>query len=1708
MAKLFSLATAMPPGQARRWLSGALGLLLPALGAQAQQLAPPSFFSTDASARQAAAASPVAARLRGARPLTLNVAGMRAALATAPREGRAAAAPLLLALPLPDGSTATFRVLEAPVMAPALAAQFPAIKTYVGVGVEDPTASVRLDFTPQGFHAQVLSAATGAFYIDPASRTTTTQYLSFWKRDMPGNSFTCEVKNSRVARPAGGANQRITSRTLRTYRLALAATGEYTAYHGGTVAAAQAAMVTSVNRVVGVYEKELDVRLVLVANNSQLIYTNAATDPYSNDDGSAMLGENQDNVDQLIGNANYDIGHVFSTGGGGIAGLGVVCQPGAKAQGVTGSPAPVGDAFDIDYVAHEMGHQFGGNHTFNSTAGSCNGNRNPSTAYEPGSGSTIMAYAGICSASDLQPNSDPYFHVASFEEIQAYIGTTQCAATSSTGNSAPVVTLPAGGKVMPIGTPFRLTGNAYDQDGDALSYCWEEFDLGGSGSPTATQTANNNVPLFRSFNPTASPTRYFPRLSSLVDNTVVIGERLPTVSRSLKFRLTVRDQHLGAQGIVGGINSGFSTVDLTTTSAAGPFLVTAPNTAATWAGGTSETVTWNVAGTTANGVNCATVNIRLSTDGGLTYPTVLLANTANDGTESVTVPTVSTTTARIMVEAADNYFFDISNANFTIVAPATPCVQPSNLAVSSLTRTTASVSFTGSGAASYTVTTSPATTTRTTTTSPVSLTGLTAGTTYTVSITGNCGSAGSSATATTTFATPAPPACNEATNLAVRNVTGTGATFSFTPDATAGTYTIATVPATTTQTVAAGPVSFTNLTPGTNYTIFITSNCAGGGTVTDALAFATRPGNDECSTAVSLTSGTSCVTTAGTLTGATESRPASACSGYVSPSANDVWYTFVATGPTHTIRAAGTPDGVLEVLTGTCGSLSSLGCIDASGSGGETFSSNNFVRGTRYYVRYYAYGLTPTDGTFTICVTNPACNPPTALALAASTATSLTVSFTAASGTNAASYTATATPSAGGAAQTVTATTSPVTFGNLTPGTSYVVSIATNCTNSGPSATATATFSTAAALTDLTVSTAQAVGGAYNNVTITGTGAATLASSLTVNGVLTVQSGGSLQTDATFDVQGPGSLVLAAGATLIEVNATGLANATGGGFALTGAAGLSFSPDANYVFVGTAAQQTGPLLPNGARNLTVNNPAGVTLTNNLAVRQVVRLQSGNLTLNGKVLRLLSTAAGTALVDNTGGAVLGSTASMQRAITGGVQSGPAYRHFSSPVAAVAVDSLGTGGVAPVFNPAYNTSATPSLVTPFPTVFGYNQDRIATTTSNYGDFDKGFFSPASGSDVMTPSRGYTVNTPPTATPVRFTGTFNTGAQSVGPLARANATAATGWQLLGNPYPSPLDWSTVTSTQRPGVGAAMYVFESTSQYNGVYRTYVNGMGSASPLIEAGSGYFVQVAAAGTTGSVNLTNANRVTTFGTQTPFGRPAADPRPQLQLRVAGAGFTDEAYLYFEAGATAGVDADYDATKLPNSTGLNLAALAGSAPLAIQGLAPLTGTAEVVVPLALATPVAGSFAFEVADLANFAGLSVYLRDTQAGTQQPLLAGTRYAFTQAVGAATTGRFALVFRPAGVLATQPGLSAAQVSVFPNPAHGSFTVQLPPLARQRAVQATLLSVLGQPVASRSIALNAAGASAEFDTRGLAAGVYVLRLVAGDQVLTQRLTVE
>ena len=601
---------------------------------------------------------------------------LRQRLDGAPREFTAAAkgAVQVLTLPMPGGEYADFRIEESPVMHPDLAAKFPGIKTYVGQGIDDPCACARLDWTSKGFHAQVLSPR-GAFYIDPCLEGDTTLYICYYKRDYvrPGKAFTCLVTGNPVAPAASRAQGTIVASgdTLRTYRLATACTGEYAQFHGGTLSNAMAAIVTTINRVTGIYELELAVRMELVANNDEIVFLNSSTDPYSNNNGSVMLSQNTATLNSRIGSANFDIGHVFSTGGGGIAGLGVVCGT-RKAEGVTGSDEPNGDPFDVDFVAHEMGHQFDGNHTFNGDSGSCSdGNRNGGTAYEPGSGATIQAYAGICGNDDLQPNSDPYFHSESHVEMYAFVnsgGGAGCAATSATGNNLP--TVQAGPNfTIPASTPFKLTAAGSDLDGgDVLTYNWEQRDLGPQRDVNASD--NGSSPLFRSWEATTSPVRYLPRLQDLVNNTTVVGETLPTAGRIMDWRVGVRDNR--ANG--GGYHA--DDLEVTVVASAGPFQVTFPNAAITLSG--QQTVNWNVANTSGGSVNTPNVNIHLSIDGGMTYPTPLATGVPNNGSAVVILPNIDTSTARIMVEGAGNIFFDISNADFTIeraddlsISPAT-----------------------------------------------------------------------------------------------------------------------------------------------------------------------------------------------------------------------------------------------------------------------------------------------------------------------------------------------------------------------------------------------------------------------------------------------------------------------------------------------------------------------------------------------------------------------------------------------------------------------------------------------------------------------------------------------------------------------------------------------------------------------------------------------------------------------------------------------------------------------------------------------------------------------------------------------------------------------------------------------------------------------------------------------------------------------------
>jgi len=598
------------------------------------------------------------------RTVAVDIDELTCFLESAPLERTEGAKPIEFALPLPDGSFGRFAILESPIMAPELAARFPEIRTYSGVGLDDRTATARLSITPMGFHAYILSAGESV-YIDPYQRQDVTHYQSYFRNDLQFRSVleSCALIDEdnmaeEIAELVGNSDGNRRSGTeLRTYRTAIAATGEYTQYHGGTVAAGMAAINVALNRVTGIYEREVSIRMELIPNNDLIVYTNGATDPYTNNNGSAMLSQNQSNLDSVIGSANYDIGHVFSTGGGGIAYLGCVCRAGVKARGVTGLPYPIGDRFYVDYVAHEMGHQYGANHSFNGNSGGCSGNRNWSTAYEPGSGSTIMAYAGLCSGQNIQGFSDDYFVWISIQEIISYT-------TSGSGNSCPVVTgtgvvepdvnAGQGGFWIPLDTPFELTCEAATTG--APTYSWEESDRGPAGHPNfPTGTA----PIFRSFDYVETETRVFPKLSDLLRNQQTMGEILPSYSRDMSFRITVRDFQAGGVGVTNDYIA-FDVADI------GPFLVTYPNTDLTWLGGSNETVQWDVASTDGAPVNCANVDIHLSVDGGYTWPHLLAANTPNDGSESVTVPDVGTYIARIKVKAADSVFFDVSDEDFEI----------------------------------------------------------------------------------------------------------------------------------------------------------------------------------------------------------------------------------------------------------------------------------------------------------------------------------------------------------------------------------------------------------------------------------------------------------------------------------------------------------------------------------------------------------------------------------------------------------------------------------------------------------------------------------------------------------------------------------------------------------------------------------------------------------------------------------------------------------------------------------------------------------------------------------------------------------------------------------------------------------------------------------------------------------------------------------
>lgn len=573
-----------------------------------------------------------------------------------------------ITLPNTSGQLEKFLIWESSNFDPALQANYPEIRAYIGKGVTDIYATLNLSFSPLGIQTMVFRAGSGTEFIEPYTKDRSVYVVFDSKTRIKGNlPFVCSTEDTAVIQDLhkNGNVTMANNEVYKTMRLALSCTAEYTTFHGGTVALALAAMNATMTRCNGVFEKDLAIKLIIIPNNNLVVYTNAATDPYSTvpAGGGAPAAWNsqlQATLNSVIGAANYDIGHLFgATGGGGSAGcIGCVCDA-LKGSGIT-SPIdgiPAGDTFDIDFVAHEMGHQMGANHTFTHTA------ENNSVNVEPGSGSTIMAYAGIGGGgTDMQSNSDDYFTYRSILQIQNNMLNKTCPVSTSLAVTNPRPTVSVTSTfTIPVNTAFKLTGSSTGSTGEVLTYNWEQNNdatvVGGTSTfPSPTKT---NGPNFRSVVPNASPVRFMPAFQNVLQGQLVTPwETVSSVPRILNFTFTVRDNVLGG----GQTNTGTTTVSVA--DAGGAFEFTSPNTNVSWQLGSTQTVTWNVAGTTANNMNTANVNILISVDGGATF-TTLVANTPNDGSQTITMPTTPTQNCRLLIEAVGNIFYAVSR-NITL----------------------------------------------------------------------------------------------------------------------------------------------------------------------------------------------------------------------------------------------------------------------------------------------------------------------------------------------------------------------------------------------------------------------------------------------------------------------------------------------------------------------------------------------------------------------------------------------------------------------------------------------------------------------------------------------------------------------------------------------------------------------------------------------------------------------------------------------------------------------------------------------------------------------------------------------------------------------------------------------------------------------------------------------------------------------------------
>jgi len=619
--------------------------------------------------------------------------GLRDFLALVPHELSGDDSNTIL-LPMPDGSQTSYSIVESPIMEAGLAAKFPGIKTYKVRGIDDPGASGRVDISQKGFRA-MLFTSQGRVFIDPdSSNFISNRYMSrLAGAEFSGDAFQCStgqlVENQSIFPSSANRTVNRISGSILIYRLAVSATAQYVAAVGGTKGAAMAEIVTAIIRVNEIYERDLGIRFILVNNNDDLIDDSKANSAFYDANGNEISGagfidENNEKVpglidenpiwinntlgmgDPVVGQELYDIGHIFSTGGGGVARLRAVCGA-DKAGGVTGLTNPSGEIFYIDFVAHEIGHQFGAEHSFNGTTGSCSSNRSPvATHFEPGSGSTIMAYAGICGDENIQLASDATFHAKTIEQIDTFVG-----AGAAGSCNTPVVIIPANtdptanagiNQTIPLNTSFRLLGIGGDTDGDTLWYQWDQID--GAGTATSSTTLGDDFgdnALFRSYLPQPTGVRDFPALGTQVALLPIDrSEALPCTSRIVNFRLTVRDNKSG---------QATDDISLTVDGTSGPFRITSFNTAQTIFTTRPLIFNWDVANTNTGAVSCANVDVDLltfSADHKTYAVTPLLSNVVNNGNQIITLPDNSSSNARFRVSCNSNIFYDISDADLII----------------------------------------------------------------------------------------------------------------------------------------------------------------------------------------------------------------------------------------------------------------------------------------------------------------------------------------------------------------------------------------------------------------------------------------------------------------------------------------------------------------------------------------------------------------------------------------------------------------------------------------------------------------------------------------------------------------------------------------------------------------------------------------------------------------------------------------------------------------------------------------------------------------------------------------------------------------------------------------------------------------------------------------------------------------------------------